>query len=91
VELDDDVYITGNGSLVLLSGASLTCEKYVHAGLLRASGSARRASWRACGRSGWRRAGFAERELRRQRSGGCYALAGAVYKPGLIVGTDIYI
>ncbi|XP_023157911.1 uncharacterized protein [Zea mays] len=28
VELDDDVYITGNGSLVLLSGASLTCEKY---------------------------------------------------------------
>jgi hypothetical protein len=27
VELDDDVYITGNGSLVLLAGASLTCEK----------------------------------------------------------------
>jgi hypothetical protein len=28
VELDVDVYIMGNGSLVLLSGASLTCEKY---------------------------------------------------------------
>ncbi|PWZ37579.1 hypothetical protein Zm00014a_004635 [Zea mays] len=28
VELDGDVYITGNGSLMLLSGASLTCEKY---------------------------------------------------------------
>ncbi|WVZ72633.1 hypothetical protein U9M48_021058 [Paspalum notatum var. saurae] len=27
VELSGDVYITGNGSLVLLSGASLTCEK----------------------------------------------------------------
>ncbi|AQK90687.1 hypothetical protein ZEAMMB73_Zm00001d008789 [Zea mays] len=27
VELGDDIYITGNGSLVLLSGASLTCEK----------------------------------------------------------------
>lgn len=28
VELGGDVHITGNGSLVLLSGASLTCEKY---------------------------------------------------------------
>jgi hypothetical protein len=28
VELDGDVYIMGNGSVVLLSGASLTCEKY---------------------------------------------------------------
>ncbi|EES02326.1 hypothetical protein BDA96_03G040300 [Sorghum bicolor] len=28
VELGGDVRITGNGSLVLLSGASLTCEKY---------------------------------------------------------------
>jgi|UniRef100_A0A804MZK9 hypothetical protein len=28
VELDSDIYITGNDSLMLLSGTSLTCEKY---------------------------------------------------------------
>jgi hypothetical protein len=63
VELDDDVYITGNGNLMLLSGASLTCEKYGRAGVLRAGGSRRP----ACG--GGLRGGRACRSRRDSRRG----------------------